>query len=54
MADRMTELGIALVKAIERNDLDAARKIAAEQRRIVEVEYSDRATTTLTADPLPF
>jgi hypothetical protein len=53
MADRMTKLGIALVEAIERNDLDAAKRIAAEQRRIVEMEYSERATT-LTADPLPF
>ena len=53
MADRMTELGMALVEAIERKDLDAAKRIAAEQRRIVEIEYSKRATT-LTADPLPF
>jgi hypothetical protein len=49
----MTKLGIALVEAIERNDLDAAKRIAAEQRRIVEIEYGERATT-LTADPLPF
>lgn len=50
--DRMTELARMLADALDRGDLDTAAKVAAEQRAIIETEYSERMTK-LTADPLP-
>lgn len=50
--DRMTELARMLADALDRGDLDTAGKVAAEQRAIIETEYSERMTK-LTADPLP-
>ena len=50
--DRITELARLLADALKRGDLDTAGKLAAEQRMILDTEYSERATK-LTADPLP-
>jgi hypothetical protein len=50
--DRVSELARLLADALKRGDLETAGKYAAEQRAIIEREYTDRATR-LTADPLP-
>jgi len=52
----MTELAILLADALERGDLDTARKLAAEQKAAIEHEHAERERVSLAADsflPVP-
>jgi hypothetical protein len=48
--DRMTELAMLLDDALERGDLDTARKLAAEQKATIEREHAERDRMSLAAD----
>jgi hypothetical protein len=50
MTDRMVELAKLLDEAMERGDLETARKLAAEQRRNIERDYRERERMSLAAD----
>ncbi len=48
--DRISELARRLADALKRGDLDTARKLAAEQRAIIDEEYGIRERMSLAAD----
>lgn len=48
--DRMTELARLLADALERADLDTAKKLAAEQKATIEREHAQRERLSLAAD----
>ena len=48
--ERLTELARLLDDALARGDVDAAKKLAAEQRAIIEAEYAQRERMGLAAD----
>jgi hypothetical protein len=47
---RLIELAMLLDAAMARNDMDAAKKLAAEQRAEIERQYAERERASLAAD----